>query len=282
MAKKTQQVATRKPPGALAAGVPKHLQGYESSGKGVQTSADDVLIPMARVLDAKSPEVLRGNAKQIKGAEAGDIYIKNGPVQIIKGERGFLFQPCLITKGVVEWVPRKKGGGYVALHPSMPKDMVMKPHPEDAKRMVPTSKETGNSYVETRYYGGHVVPEPGTDARPYPLVIAFASSGHSVAKAWNMLTASKMLGGEIADLWLVVYRIKTKSRQKNDNNWFVFDVTDAGDEEDDGLPTTMWVPTEDYVKEGARLAKQMGSGQQKFDAGAASGTDDDDADDGKM
>lgn len=274
---KSKEVTVKKK-NALAADVPKHLQSYKSTGQGLQTSAEDVLIPMARVLDAKSPEVTKGRDQYIRGAEAGDIFIKNGPTPIIKADKGFLFQPCLITKGFVEWLPRGKGGGggggFVALHKTMPKDMVMKPHPENAKKLIPVSKATGNPYVETRYYGGYLIPEKGAEGHPMPLVIPFSSSGHSVAKAWNMLTGSKTIGGDLADLWLVIYRVKTKGRTRSDQSWFVFDVMDAGDEDEDGLPTTMWVPTEDYVEAGVKLNKSLGSGQQRFDAGAAGGEDD--------
>lgn len=270
--------------GPAQAGVPAHLQDYESTGAGVPTDQSEFLIPMARVLDPKSPEVEKRGGGYIQGAEPGDIYIKNAPKQIVKGETGFLFQPCYREQAVIEWLSRQKGGGggggFVARHPAdfltASKDVEQRPHPEDKKKMIWVRKSSGNPLAETRYYGGYMIDETDEEP-PMPLVLPFASTGHTVAKQWNMLIASKRLGGVKADIWLVYYRVTTRLRQRNDQAWYLFDVSDAG--EKNGAKDTMWCHTKDDAERGRRLYEDMVKGAKQFEAG---GVPDDDGDNDKM
>lgn len=267
MAKNSRQVATNTNNGS---GLPTHLSQYKSQGLGVPTRTDEFLIPMARVLDAKSPEVLKGNPNKIPGAEAGDIYIKNAPQPIVKGDKGFIYQPCFRQENVVEWLPRGKGGGggggFVAEHPadyltSNAKDVTQIPHPDDPKRMIWARKSNKNPLVETRKVGGWMIKDNGE--APMPLVLTFQSTGHTVAKQWNMLIASKRINNVPADLFLVYYKVQTRLKSRGDQSWYLFDITDAGPE-DGGLPTTMWVPTPQDAERGLRLYEQLSSGQARM------------------
>lgn len=261
----TRQVATTKAPG-----VPAHLQDYQSTGLGVPVDQKDFLIPMARVLDAKSPEVTKGMPNYIKGAEAGDIFIKNAPNPIIKGEEGFIFQPCFKDEAVVEWLPRNKGGGggggFVASHPGdyllINKDVCQTPHPENPTKMIWTRKSNKNWLVETRRYAGYAIFDDG----PMPLVIPFQSTGHTVAKQWNMLIAGQRLpNGQRADIFLVYYHLTTTLKQRQDQSWYVFDIVNAGPtNKDNGLPTQLLVPTREDADRGRQLYEQLASGQAKI------------------
>lgn len=128
--------------------------------------------------------------------------------------------------------------------------------------MVWVRKSSGNLLVETRYYGGWAIPE-NEDEPPMPLVLPFASTGHTVAKQWNMLIASKRLGKAKADLWLVYYRVTTQLKQRADQAWYLFSIADAGPEFN-GLPTTMWCPTKDDCERGKVLNESMESGERRF------------------
>jgi hypothetical protein len=272
--KRSQEVATS----SSDANLPAHLRGYKSEGRGVPTETKDFLIPMAKVLDAKSPEVTKGNPNRFAGAEPGDIFIKNAPVPLIKGDDGLVFQPCYRDDSVNEWLPRNKGGGggggFVAKHPAdfltdpnNAKLIWQRPHPENPEKKIWVMKSTGNHLIETRYYGGYMISD---DAPPMPLVLPFSSTGHTVAKQWNMLIAQKRIGGAPADIWLVYYLVKTRNKTRADQSWFLFDVGDAGPEEN-GLPTTLWTPTLADRERGRILHEQLSSGEKKFsdDAGPA-------------
>lgn len=269
-------------------GLPAWAGEYESTGAGVPTDQKDFLIPMAKVLDAKSPEVEKRGANYVPGAEAGDIYIKNAPVPLIKGDQGFLFQPCYRDSAVIEWLPRNKGGGggagFVARHDedfieaNKGGDAIQRPHPEDSSKKIWVRKSTGNSLVETRYYGGYAILE---NDPPLPLVLPFASTGHTVAKQWNMLMANKRWNGKQADIWLVYYRVMTNLRTRRDQSWYLFDISDAGDEHE-GLPTTFWAPTREDAERGKLLFESLAKGERKFDQGDGPADEGDSADNGRM
>jgi hypothetical protein len=250
-------------------GLPAHLQGYKSTGAGVPNKMDDFLIPMAKVLGPQSPEVLKNNPNQVKGAEAGDIMIKNAPVPLIKAEAGFLFQPCYRDEAVIEWLPRGKGGGggagFVARHPA---DYIENsgnakrvPDPQNKERMVWVNAKTGNGLVHTRYYSGFLVDEKGK-VPPMPLVLPFASTGHTAAKQWNMMIAQQRIGDGPADIWLVYYKVSTRLRQRADQSWYIFDIANAGD---DGEP--MWVPSIEDAERGKTLHESLARGERKINYG---------------
>lgn len=253
-----------------AAPLPAHLSNLKMSGVGVPTDQKDFLIPMAKVLDAKSPEATKGHAGRFEGAEAGDIFIKNAPIQLLKGEVGFLFQPCYRDEATIEWLPRNKGGGggggFIARHPSdfieKSGDAEQRSHPENPSKMVWFRKSTNNLLVDTRYYGGYLISET---APPMPLVLAFASTGHTTAKQWNMLLASKRANNNPVDIWAVYYRITTRLKQRQDQAWYLYDINDAGPVDSQShLPTTMWVPSLEDYNRGKQLHDSLASGAKSF------------------
>lgn len=74
-----------------------------------------VPFPMIKLLQALSPELDEEDGKYIKKAKIGDICITDGSkTMCIDGEKGIRFSPILVRKNWVEWVPRNKGGGFVA------------------------------------------------------------------------------------------------------------------------------------------------------------------------
>lgn len=265
-------------------GVPAHLQGIEMHGAGVATGQDDLLIPMIRILQALSPEVEKKGTSYIPGAEPGMGLMKNAPNPLINMEDGILFQPVYNNKAVVEWIPRQSGGGggggFVTSYPEMPKNAARVADPNNPKKMMTINPETGNLLVETRYQGGYVIDETGK-APPMPAVIPFASTGHTVAKGWNFLMSQKALQGKRADAWAVYYRIKTKLKTRGSQNWYIFDITDAGEiDPKTHHAETYWVPTVEDYNRGKALYDSLASGKVKFEQGVA---DDGEADDdGKM
>src|SRR4249920_1685670 len=80
-------------------------------GKGSSTDQADNIIPLIYVLQGLSPQVNSRNDAYIKDAQAGDIWLRNAPKEIVKGTDGFRFQPVAFRKEWVEWVPRDDGGG---------------------------------------------------------------------------------------------------------------------------------------------------------------------------
>jgi hypothetical protein len=246
-------VATQEPRSA----VPAHLQSYQSTGAGVPKDAKDFLIPMAKVLDAKSPECERRGASYVQGAEAGDILIKNAPRPLIKGDVGFLFQPVFMENAVIEWIDRDAGGGggggFVARHPANYISARTAVKDLSNPNRLRSKLDRTHLLVDTRYVGGYLVSE---DAPAMPLILPFSSTGLTVARQFNLVLAQKRLNGGPVDIWLVYYRIRTALRTRKDQAWYLFDIKDAGPDLE-GMPTTLWAPTEADVVRGKDLAHTL-------------------------
>lgn len=259
--------------------VPAHIRNAAPSGRGTSSDAHDNVIPMGRILQKMSNEVDKKLPQYIKGAEVGDIYFKNLTPPIIKGSEGFLFQPVHYRWGYCEWIPRGKGGGsgngFVMFYEptAKPKDTSMKPDPQNKERMVEMRKN-GNILVETRYHSGFIIPEEEGSV-PIACVLPFSGSGHQVSKQWMGMMNRKIVDGAKADAWWCYYRLKTVSKTKNDNTWDLFEVSDAGPEKN-GIPTTMWAPTEDDLRRGEELFIALDQGTKTFDASEAVGEEVDD------
>ena len=271
-----KEVAT--PPKAA---LPAHLDDIEMTGQGVSTDSADMMIPMINVLQGLSPQVMEGSPAYMDGAKPGLFYMKNAPVQLLDGKKGFLFQPCHFSKGWVEWLPRNKGGGggggFVALHKDKPADTIESVSPENPDKKILIRSGNKNVMAETRYHAGYIIGEDGT---PLPAVIPFTSTGHTTSRNWMFLMAQKRNKGQKVDSWAIYYRVKTQVKTKGQFTYYVMEVTDAGPADETKQPTTMWVPTkEDYLR-GKALNEGISSGARTFDVqnqdegGAASETDD--------
>lgn len=249
-------------------GVPAFMREVEMEGRGVSRDQNDILIPMARVLQPLSPEVLDGNPARIEGASAGDILIKNAPQPIVKAKDGFLFQPCHFDTAVVEWKLRSQGGGWVARHDAMPEGVREAPDPQNPDRKIMIGPN-GTQMVETRYHTGWLISKD-KNRPPMPLAIPFSSSGHSVSRQWMMLMGLKQLGGKPVDSWAIYYEFKTKMMTRNGKSWFVFNISDAGPLVD-GVRQEMWVQTKDDFNRGKELFDMMERGLARLDVDAEHG-----------
>lgn len=256
--------------GAQASQVPAFLREREMQGQGVSTKKEDILIPMARVLQPLSPEVLAGTQK-VKGAESGDIWIKNAPRPLIKGNVGFIFQPCHFSTAIVEWKPRSQGGGggdgLVNKHAYMPDDAYETTDPQNPERKITMGRNSGNVYVDTRYHAGFIIDLEG-GAPPMPCYIPLSSSGHSVSKAWMLLMSLKRMNGKPVDSWAIYYQFKTGMKTKNGKSWFLFNVTDAGPVVN-GARTELWVPTVEDFERGQSLYQALEAGEMALEEGDA-------------
>lgn len=256
--------------------VPAHIAATKGQGRGTSTDAHDNLIPMGRILQKMSQEVEKKGQQYVAGAEVGDIYFKNLTPSIIKGEEGFLFQPCHYRWGWTEWLPRGKGGGggagFVSGYPShmKPKNTKMVKDPMNPERQIEVRQDNGNLISESRYHSGFIIPEDGTE--PIACVLPFSGSGHAVSRMWMGMMNRKIAGGEKKDSWFVYYRMKSVSKTKNNNTWSLFEVTDAGPEEN-GLPTTLWAPSEEDLARGEALYLALASGEKTFNEADATDTD---------
>lgn len=84
------------------------------SGMGTENLDSGSALPFVRILQDLSPQLKPNKDEYVEGSKAGDLFFNKtkcvlaNPLNIIP----------VYTKAVyTEWIPRNKGGGYVASHP---------------------------------------------------------------------------------------------------------------------------------------------------------------------
>ena len=207
-------------------------QADEDAGKGISTAPDDNVTPIIRLLQALSAQVKKNNPSYVKGAEAGDIWLKDNPSgkSLVKGEVGILFQPCYFYKDVIEWRPLDDGGGFVRRWDAIPRDA--EEHTDEKTGRVFYTRN-GNELVDTRNHPGFVIDEETGEASPW--VLPMKGSNHQVSRAWMPLMQAKRLpSGKKAPAWFWVWRVKTRSKvNAAGQDYYVFDVEEVREIETD-------------------------------------------------
>jgi hypothetical protein len=237
--------------GAPPAALMSRMQA--DAGKGVSTDQADNLVPLIYLLQANSPQAVRGHAKEIKDARAGDIWLRNAPEgdQILSGDDGLVFQPCYFQKDWVEWAPKR--AGFVDRHPQRPEIAELEDvEGDDGQVRKMWRMPNGNTVVETRYHAGFAVLP---DGRALPYTIPLSSTGHTVSKAWMFAMNSEALpDGTKAPSFAILYRLTPKLRSKNNNSWYQYEVSKVG-----------WVETEAEYERGLALYEAFASGEKRIE-----------------
>jgi hypothetical protein len=220
MATKGKEVAELK--SSVPAIDESEFMGYE--GAGSSGAAEDNLIPILRVLQDLSPQVKKRDPEYIEGAEAGMVYLK-GQDLVWPADDGPEFISCHFEKGVVEWVPRSSGGGFVAQYKEMP-EFAQEYEDEKSGRTKFRNPENGNELVETRFHFGLLKANNVWQ----PAVLSFSSTGHTVSKGWmTQIRAHRHPeSGKLYPAWFMRWRLNTVLKQKNDDSWFVMDPQFVG------------------------------------------------------
>jgi hypothetical protein len=246
MAKQQQVTTTTEnlPPADLLEDMQKH------AGEGVSKAQDDNLVPLVYILQKQSPQVEKRDSKYVEGAEAADIWLRNAPSPIVKGEEGILFQPCYFSIDWVEWVPRDKGGGFVARHKELPKDAAKHVDPQNPNK-VKYLRPNGNEVIQTRNHIGYVL----NGKQPLPYVIPMYSSGHTTSREWMFRINSQQLpNGQTAASYARLYRLRTRARSNQLGTWYSWDIADEG-----------WV-SKDQWERGKQLYKAFAGGEKEAEA----------------
>jgi hypothetical protein len=198
----------------------------EDMGRGVSTDAADNLVPLIYVLQPLSPQVLDGPA-HIEGARGGDIWLKNFPENpVVSGKEGIWFQPCSMYQKWTEWIPRDHGGGFVGSYDhndgKLPEGAVRDSNQKQRPRYY--FPDTGNECVDTRYEAGLY----WRDGTPYPYVIPFKSTGHSISRGWMTKRSGLIIrAGKRTGVWPAyshVYKLTTTQRTNSHGTWYLFQI----------------------------------------------------------
>lgn len=111
------------------------------------TTAKDLSVPFIGILQSNSPQI-EGDSP-VEGAKSG-MLINTVTNDLIDGDKGVPFIPVHYDRAYVEWTPRDKGGGFVALHAvdsELVKAELTKQNGQRGKIIL----ANGNELIETEY-----------------------------------------------------------------------------------------------------------------------------------
>lgn len=262
--KKSTAVAVKK------AGLPSTVRdaALKYAGMGISDKASDNIVPLVYLLQGLSPVAQKGHERHIRGAEPGDIWLRNAPpeIAIVKGEDGLDFQPCHMSVCWLEWLPKR--GGFVARHVDRPAAAELKDvKGDDGTMRKQWVMPNGNIVNESREYAGFVYLD-GRDPMPY--TIPLSGSGHTVGRQWmTTMREERLDDGSRAPIFMNIWKLTPKLRTKNNNSWYMYDVTKVGP-----------VETAEEVIRGAELHSAFASGLKQSavdesDGESSSGAHDD-------
>lgn len=144
------------------------------AGAGTETLEESSSMPLLKIIQSNSPELIPQKDKFIDGAKAGDIFY--APTQEVL-EQPIRFTPSAFRTLYVEWKPRTQGGGIVGMHP-----LTIKSHPDYAQGKDPARpyKESlgDNDLIKTTYVLG-TIEINGTMT---PAMVALQSAGQRTAR----------------------------------------------------------------------------------------------------
>ena len=147
--------------------------GEDTSAGFENQTGEDMTIPFLAILQDLSPQV------KSREADVGQIF-NTVTDEITDGKEGIVFVPAHTEHTYVEWVPRKKGGGFVGKH-DINSDVVAVAK-ERSEEFGKYKTEAENDLVETFYIYGILCD--GDDVGEM-IVIPFTSMKIKPYKNWN-------------------------------------------------------------------------------------------------
>lgn len=125
------------------------------------------------------------------------------------------FVPCAFKETVVEWRPDQggKAGEHTKDSPEYIK--VLKEGYTDMKTGVPTSAETGNSFIETIELYGLIV----NDGKIDPVIMYFKGSFIRCLKELNTLAQQAKINGKPCRYYSYVYNLNSKITSSDKGEW---------------------------------------------------------------
>jgi hypothetical protein len=189
----------------------------------------DYSIPRLVILQALSPQVQDADAKHIDNAEAGDICDTVGQV-LYDGENGILVTPISYRRSYIEWVPRTKGGGFVADH--TPTNAVTEKNLQELlatcnrndKGKIITPK--GNNINVSGEYFIFLIDDSTGGYQPF--VLTMSSTQAKKSRRWNTMISQFLIeynGKKINPaMWYRTYRLTTIPERNDQGSWFGWQI----------------------------------------------------------
>jgi hypothetical protein len=187
----------------------------------------DFAIPRIQVLQDLSPQVQKRDAKYIEGAEAGDICDVVGQV-LYSGDEGIHVVAVAGRISYVEWVPRTKGGGFVADRTPMRNNPDSERAWQEFKAKCifgPKGEITTPAGNEIRKSGEYFIFNLDKERGDYqPFVLNMGGTQFKKYRQWNTLMNNLKIdfNGEQLNpaMWYQIYHLTTTPERNDQGSWF--------------------------------------------------------------
>ena len=192
-----------------------------NAGKGLENiTSEDITIPRLAIIQSNSPQRKKKDEKYIEDADEGDVFntvtsqLYKKPLTVI---------PCAYRKTYVEWIPREKGGGFVAAYDIRPSDTTT--DPSTRKSFL----KNGNQLVDT---AEHYVIIKRDDDTFESAVLTMTSSNLTVSRKWNTLLKMKKINvkGQMIDppSFMYEFTLSTVEATNDQGTWQKYKIEEIG------------------------------------------------------
>lgn len=192
------------------------------SGKGFEEANKDAYaIPFLTLLQDLSPQTKKKMPGYIEGAKPGQIF-QSVSLELFDDVRVI---PCHYSQVFIEWIPRSKGGGFVASYDPV----------EGAKKALTGIRDggkltlpNGNELADTRQHFVLVVAKDGLVAAP--ALLALKATGLKVSRRWMAQMRSAMIevNGRLIEppMFAWSYRLTAEEEANEQGSWYAWSITD--------------------------------------------------------
>lgn len=189
------------------------------AGAGLDNLPEGGAMPLIRILQGKCPQLNKQKSEFIPGATEGDLFfaatgeVLSRPVQII---------PLNARTCYVEWVPRNKGGGLVAVH-----DLSIIDNPNYEKGRDPAKpylEHLGdNELIFTTYWFVLAL----IDEEWVQALLTMSSTNLSVSRSWSsQIKKFRYPNKAPMPIFGCSWSLGTDYREKDSGDFYVFKISD--------------------------------------------------------
>ena len=190
-------------------------QGFEEAGR------DAYAIPFLLMLQDLSPQTKKKMDGYIEGARPGMIF-NSVTRQLFDGEKGIYVIPCHWSQVFIEWVPRSKGGGFVAAHAPGDSRVAQGIRQKGAGLVLPN----GNELMDTRQH--YVLAIDPKTRRGEGCLLPFKSTGLKISRRWmsQMRNALIEINGKLVEppMFAYQYHLTVEEGANDQGSWYQFAV----------------------------------------------------------
>ncbi len=211
---------------------------------GYSEKSDDSMVPILAILQDNSAEVKKKHSKYIDGAEPGDLIIRSLGRVIKMGDNmaPLVVQPAGFDHVWVEWQGEPGEGAPVGQYSfeDRPAEATETDDPQNPDRKM-WRMPNGNRLVDTRYHYANILSDEGG---AMPVVIPMSGTNHTTSRSWTNQMKQHLMPGKSqkAPSFFRQYGIKTKFRQRGEQSWYNYTVSDLG-----------WIVSEPILRAGLSL-----------------------------